>query len=79
MKSKEELSALRDDLKALKERLAALSEAELTQVTGGGEPREAVSDGTCGFGVHPVNGKCLFIPGSLQGCDDTCKYFPKNN
>lgn len=49
MKTKEELNALREEIKALNVKLRELSEEELAQVTGG------VSDRDIAFGVRDKN------------------------
>ena len=38
VKTKEELNALKEEVKTMKEKLSALTEEELEQVTGGGAP-----------------------------------------
>ena len=40
MKTEEELNALKEEIETVKKKLAELTEEELTQVTGGFDPRD---------------------------------------
>ena len=67
MKTKEELSALKEEAKALNEKLSALTDEELTQVTGGaGEGTES-----CPYWKKAADVNCLNV--KLGGKCPHCK------
>ena len=67
MKSKEELNALKEEMETLNEKLAELTEDELTQITGGGPLFNVTTGGGPLFNVTVKADGVVKASGTING------------